>query len=78
MSVRGDAIFDNRTAAGLHFGEFSFVSTPAGGVLSNSVDLNDGHCSTVLRVTEDFLVAADNARCGGLNVRFDGVYRLRH
>jgi hypothetical protein len=77
LSVRGDAIYDNGSAGGPHFGDFSFVGTPASGALSNSVDLNEEQCSIVLRVTGDFLVAADNARCGGLNVRFDGVYRLR-
>jgi hypothetical protein len=78
VSVKGDAIYDNGSAGGPHFGNFDFIGTPTGGVLSNSVDMNDEECSIVLRVTGDFLVAADNDRCGGLNVRFNGVYRLRH
>jgi len=32
-------------------------------------------CKATLVLLPPFLVASDNGGCGGMNVRFDGVYR---
>lgn len=37
-----------------------------------------GLCQVALRVVGHFLFAADNQNCGGMNVTFNGLYRLRH
>ncbi|GGS27620.1 hypothetical protein [Deinococcus knuensis] len=36
---------------------------------------SDGECSVNLRPVGPWMLAADNGRCGGLNVRFDGLYQ---
>jgi hypothetical protein len=34
-------------------------------------------CRVVLTLLPPFLLAADNMKCGGMNVSFSGVYRKR-
>ncbi|WP_291428900.1 hypothetical protein [Deinococcus sp.] len=39
---------------------------------------SDGGCSVRLRPVGPWLLATDNGQCGGLNVRFDGLYQRVH
>ncbi|MCF7751129.1 hypothetical protein KQ945_10260 [Bacillus subtilis subsp. subtilis] len=40
-----------------------------------SVVVQDGTCTLRARLLGDYLIVADNSECGGMNVRFNGVYR---
>jgi hypothetical protein len=56
---------------GPHDGEMGGTARPSG----NSVVFEEDGCRVALRLIGPFLAATDNASCGGLNVRFDGIYR---
>lgn len=43
----------------------------------NRAHYNVDDCKIVFTLLGDTLVAGDNERCGGTNVRFDGVYRRK-
>jgi hypothetical protein len=58
----------------VHFGDFDITDTPQDGVFASE----SYGCQIAIRIMGDYLVAADNGRCGALNVRFNGMYRLRH
>jgi segregation and condensation protein B len=53
-----------------HFGNFSATAKPEGA----RVVFDDGSCRVIARLAAQFLIAYDNEKCGGMNVRFDGVY----
>ncbi|CAN7314517.1 hypothetical protein LJR034_001537 [Caballeronia sp. LjRoot34] len=76
LAVRGNAIFDGGSG-GPDFGDFDFIGTPKNGMLTNEVPEFSNGCAVALHIAGKFLVAADNGQCGGMNVNFDGVYRLR-
>jgi hypothetical protein len=57
----------------VHEGSFEAGAEPRG----NALVLDDGDCKVLLKLVEDYLIATDNSECGGMNVRFDGVYRKR-
>ena len=57
----------------VHFGRFTSEGSPVADIL----ELSDGECVVRMQWVARSLVVADNAACGGVNVRFDGVYRLR-
>jgi hypothetical protein len=60
---------------GPHDGEMGGTARPSGA----SVVFEDGEtgCRVKLHLIAPFLVATDNGQCGGVNVRFDGVYRRK-
>jgi hypothetical protein len=76
LAVRGNAIW-NGSSGGPHFGDFDFIGTPKNGMLTNEVQESSNSCAVALHIAGKFLFAADNGQCGGMNVNFDGVYRLR-
>ncbi|WP_295531224.1 hypothetical protein [Novosphingobium sp. Chol11] len=43
----------------------------------NRAHYDDGTCTVDLVALGDVLIGLDNESCGGMNVRFNGVYRLR-
>jgi hypothetical protein len=55
----------------IHFGFVRAEAEPKG----DKLDLQERDCRVTLRLLGSFLVASDNGRCGGVSVRFDGVYR---
>jgi hypothetical protein len=57
-----------------HLGSFELTEAPKDGVVFG----DDSGCKIALRLVGDYLVAADNGYCGGMNVRFNGMYRFRH
>ena len=62
---------------GIHMGEFDGEAAVVGDrILFRDADGSDvGECRVSLRLIGPYLVAADNNRCGGLNVSFSGFYR---
>lgn len=61
----------------VHLGEFGGHAQPVGDTLRISDGEGDLACSVALRRVAEALVVTDNGQCGGMNVRFDGIYR-RH
>jgi hypothetical protein len=54
-------------------GSFAGRAKPQG----NQLTIEDDGCKVSLIRVGRFLIAHDNFQCGGMNVRFDGVYRRR-
>ncbi|MET0649900.1 MAG: hypothetical protein ABW208_25100 [Pyrinomonadaceae bacterium] len=75
LRVAGDATWQGVNPGNVHVGELSGEAAPAGNVLKLGEDPED--CQATLRLVGPYLVVADNKRCGGLNVTFDGVYRRK-
>lgn len=55
----------------VHEGSFEADAKPS----NNSVAFAEEDCRLQARLVGPYLVVSDNAQCGGMNVRFDGVYR---
>lgn len=72
LSVEGQA-FWRGLGDNVHVGEVHARAKPRGGELT----LVEDECRVSLRLVGDYLVASDNSQCGGVNVRFNGVYRKR-
>ena len=54
-----------------HLGEIEASATPKGATIT----LRDDICHMDVHWLGDALVVSDNAECGGMNVRFNGVYQ---
>jgi len=78
LDVSGNALWGGGGLNTAHFGDFQATGVPIDGLLSIGNDTTTGACRVALRLVGSFLVAADNRYCGGANVTFDGIYRLRH
>ncbi len=52
-------------------GQVEAQATPRG----SQVDFIEDSCTVHAQLLGDVLVVSDNSECGGMNVRFDGVYR---
>jgi len=78
LSARGEAYWPSANPSlkerpgGPNMGEMSGLAAPKGNQVS-FVDDED-ECHVNLTLLPPFLLAHDNERCGGMNVRFDGVY----
>ncbi|WP_417777775.1 hypothetical protein [Stutzerimonas xanthomarina] len=79
LAVEGQAIwqgglngFGERV---VHLGAFSGRAWPAGDLLQVAEGDGDYDCSVTLQYVTGNLVVTDNSHCGGMNVRFDDVYR---
>lgn len=55
----------------IHIGEVNAKAR----LSENSLLLQEDDCEVKLQLVVDYLIAADNLKCGGLNVSFSGVYR---
>ena len=71
LLAAGEAIYKNPYQ--YHTGSFTSTAAPAG----NKLQMNDEDCSVQMTLVADRLVVSDNNECGGMNVRFDGVYTKR-
>ncbi len=77
LHVEGDAYWPsaNPTAEqrpyGPNLGQVEAQATPRG----SQVDFVEDSCTVHAQLLGDVLVVSDNSECGGMNVRFDGVYR---
>lgn len=70
LSVKGDAIWRG-AGDNVHVGSVAARSSPQGIELI----LIEEECRVTLKLVGDYIVASDNSECGGMNVRFNGVYR---
>lgn len=75
LRVAGDATWQGVNPGNVHVGELSGEAAPSGNALKLGEDPDD--CRATLRLVGPYLVVADNKRCGGHNVTFDGVYRRK-
>ena len=68
----GDLTFDGHASwARRNFGDFSGTAKPDGATAT----VSDSGCTVTMRLLGRYLVVDDNGQCGGMNVRFTGVYR---
>lgn len=61
----------------VHAGSFRGSAAPAGDRLTLDADDGKSGCVVRMQLVWHSLVVSDNALCGGVNVRFDNVYRRR-
>jgi hypothetical protein len=79
LAVNGHAYWPARNPpadqfpGGAHFGGIRGVAAPDG----NDIVWSEDDCIVNAHFLRDLLIVGDNGQCGGMNVRFDGVYR-RH
>lgn len=78
LEATGNALWVGGVPGTSHFGDFRVSGIPENGVISTDAGYGETGCQVAMRVVGDFLFAADNQRCGGMNVTFDGIYRFRH
>ncbi|WP_313142863.1 hypothetical protein [Stenotrophomonas sp.] len=77
LHVEGDAYWPSANPTpeqrpyGPNMGQVEAQATPRG----SQVDFVEDSCTVHAQVLGDVLVVSDNSGCGGMNVRFDGVYR---
>jgi hypothetical protein len=72
LHVTGAGIWGS--GSNVHMGDFDMTDRLQAGVFASEAD----GCQIAMRIVGDYLVAADNNRCGAMNVRFNGMYRFRH
>jgi hypothetical protein len=72
LMVQGDAIWRG-SGDNVHEGSVAGRSLPQG----NELIVTEEACRVTLKLVGDYIVASDNSECGGMNVRFNGVYRKR-
>lgn len=74
LNVTGDAFWKG-LGDNVHVGELDGRSAPEGNLLEYSDGDDEYDCKVTMRLIGDYLVVADNLKCGGVNVTFSGVYR---
>jgi len=72
LAVEGEALWRG-LGDNVHTGGVKGKARPAGNVLTVEEEV----CRVTLRMVGDYLVASDNSDCGGMNVRFNGVYHRK-
>jgi hypothetical protein len=70
LRIKGDALWRG-LGDNVHVGAAQGSARPQG----NELIVVEEDCRVSLRLVGDYLIASDNAQCGGANVRFNGVYR---
>lgn len=70
LKVKGYAIWEG-VGANVRVGGVEAVAQPQG----KELNLVEEECQVSLKLIGDYLVANDNSECGGVNVRFNGVFR---
>lgn len=74
LYVKGNAFWPSANPAdwpSTHLGEIEASAAPKGATIT----LRDDICHMDVHWLGDALVVSDNAECGGMNVRFNGVYQ---
>lgn len=79
LAIEGEAIwqgglnsFGERV---VHVGAFAGKAQPTGDLLKVVEGSGEYECSVTLQYVSGNVVVTDNSHCGGMNVRFDDVYR---
>lgn len=73
LSVEGEAQWRGGGSV-VHFGSVSGFGVPEGNTLEISEGDHELDCHLTLTLLGENLVAEDNGWCGGMNVRFNGVF----
>ncbi len=76
LHIEGHAAWPKRPTE--DFGEFRIAGIPTNGIVTTDQTVPSNECHVAMRLVGEFLVAADDSHCGGLDVSFEGVYRLLH
>lgn len=77
LHVAGDAYWPSANPTpevrpyGPNMGQVEALAAPSG----DTVAFQDATCTLRAHLLGDYLIVADNSECGGMNVRFNGVYR---
>lgn len=79
LAVTGEAFWPSAKPTpqrpyGPNLGQVDAVARPDGAKVYFS-DSDDAGCKLQAQWLGDYMVVSDNAECGGMNVRFNGVYR---
>lgn len=79
LAVTGEAFWPSAKPTpqrpyGPNLGQIDAVARPRGAVV-DFVDSDDEGCQLQARLLGGYLIVSDNSGCGGMNVRFNGVYR---
>ncbi|BES82960.1 hypothetical protein PEC302107_08990 [Pectobacterium araliae] len=61
----------------IHLGNISATAIPNGNRLQWGDSSEEFECSGVMQLINGYLIVEDNGQCGGMNVRFNDVYRLK-
>jgi hypothetical protein len=73
LDLNGAAEWQGRADV-VHTGDFSGSATPAGNHVHFAEDGAES-CTIDLTLAGQFIIASDNERCGGMNVRFQGIWK---
>ena len=77
LNVTGDALWRG-VGGNAHVGELDERVEPRNNLIKVGEHETDEHaCKVQMLLLGEFLVVADNMRCGGANVTFSGVYRKK-
>jgi len=74
VQATGKATWHGRPGVA-HYGSFSATAEPEG----NSAEFREppGRCQVNVHRRGPYLIVDDDSRCGGMNVRFQGIYVKR-
>ncbi|TAI86457.1 hypothetical protein [Pectobacterium versatile] len=61
----------------IHYGNISASAIPNGNRLQWGGSIEEFECKGVMQLINGNLIVKDNGNCGGMNVRFNGIYRLK-
>ncbi len=76
LNVTGTAIWKG-LGDNVHVGELDGRYEPKNGVITYSDGDDEFDCRARLQLLGRYLIVADNLKCGGVNVSFNGVYTRR-
>lgn len=74
LNVTGDALWKG-LGDNVHIGELDGRFAPEGNVLEYSDGDDEYDCKATMRLVGEYLLVADNMKCGGVNVSFSGIYK---
>ncbi len=75
LQIKGHATWHGSVSE--HEGSLSGTATPSGDLLTVSEGNDTYSCVVSMQLVSGNLVVKDNSNCGGMNVRFNDVYRKR-
>jgi hypothetical protein len=73
LAAQGGASYRGRTS--VNFGAVESAAIPQGNHVSFSEGADEKSCHVKATLAGKYLVVSDDEHCGGMNVRFDGVYQ---
>lgn len=73
LNVKGDAFWKG-LGDNVHVGQLDKTVEPKNGTIQYSEGDEEYDCKATMNLVGNYLIVADNLRCGGLDVTFSGVY----